>query len=127
MGTHKIRDLRKAHKIALDRGKDELAEKIVELITAKLADPQMEDELVVVPTGQLFIEALPGKHALLEDFKLKHRALDVEKVREEVREAQIENLRKSARILSGDYEDADVDKRIEVIKGEEQIVIDTNN
>ncbi|WP_109435642.1 hypothetical protein [Aquimarina sp. AU119] len=114
MGTHTIRDLRKAHKIALNKGKDELAEKIAELITAKLSDPQVDDELVVVPTGQLFIEALPGKHALLEDFKLKHRAMDVLKVQEEVREAQIENLRKSARVLDDKLDDPDIDKIIKI-------------
>ncbi|WP_298901456.1 hypothetical protein [uncultured Psychroserpens sp.] len=114
-GNYKIEELRKAYKLLEKSGKfKELAEQIKELITAKLADPQMKDELVVVPTGQLFIEALPGKHALLEDFKLKHRAMDVLKVKEEVREAQIENLRKSARILDKEYNDPLNDKRINI-------------
>ena len=114
-GNYKIEELRKAYKLIENNDRfKELAEQIKELITAKLADPQMKDELVIVPTGQLFIEALPGKHALLEDFKLKHRTMDVLKVKEEIREAQIENLRKSARILAKDYEDADIDKIIKV-------------
>ena len=33
----------------------------------------VSDELIV-PTGQLYIEALPGAHPLLETFKLEHRA-----------------------------------------------------
>ncbi len=92
----------------------ELAERVSEILTARLANPVIKDETIVVPTGQLYIEALPGKHALLEDFKLKHRAMDVLKVQEEVREAQIENLRKSARVLNKDYEDGDIEKIIKV-------------
>jgi hypothetical protein len=118
-----LRQLEEAyHKLEHDPDRQELREQLGELITAKLTQPIRDEEIVVVPTGQLFIEALPGKHALLEDFKLKHRALDVEKVREELREKQLENLRKSARLLKGDYEDGDIDKRIEIL-GENDLSI----
>jgi hypothetical protein len=86
-----------------------------------LQSPRRDHEEIIVPTGELFIEALPGAHPLLEDFKLKHRALDVEKVRAEVQRQQIENLRLSARILGGDLQDPDVDKRI-VIDGASPVV-----
>lgn len=104
----------------------DLKDKIVEIITARKANPVIKDETIVVPTGQLFIEALPGKHALLEDFKLKHRAMDVLKVQEEVREAQIENLRRSARILNDDYEDGDIDKKINIEGTNSNLNIETD-
>ncbi|MCB1761729.1 MAG: hypothetical protein KDI27_01150 [Gammaproteobacteria bacterium] len=83
---------------------------------------------LVVPTGSLFIVALPGTHALLEDFKLMHRALDVKKVQAEVREAELENIRAAARLLvfedtPGMLDDPDIDKLI-MVKGDKAIDID---
>ena len=51
------------------------------------------DQMVIVPSNSLYIEALPGTHPLLEDFKLIHRAIDVKKVQAEARHAELENLR----------------------------------
>ncbi|MFL5864262.1 MAG: hypothetical protein ACJ780_26420 [Solirubrobacteraceae bacterium] len=74
------------------------------------------EQMVIVPSDQLYIEALPGTHPILEDFKLMHRALDVKKVQEEVRHAELENLRLAARLANGEYGDPDVEKKI-VIEG----------
>ena len=74
------------------------------------------EHMVIVPSDQLYIEALPGTHPILEDFKLMHRALDVKKVQAEVRHAELENLRLAARLGSGEYGDPDVEKKI-VIEG----------
>lgn len=73
--------------------------------------------MVIIPSGQLYIEALPGTHPLLEDFKLIHRALDVKKVQAEVRRAELENLRLAARLASGEYGDPDVEKKIVIERG----------
>ncbi|MEM7663403.1 MAG: hypothetical protein AAF292_14245 [Pseudomonadota bacterium] len=102
-------------------------EAIKGVVQARLTSPRLEDELVVVPTGQLFIEALKGEHALLEDFKRKHRALDVLKVNEEVREMQLENLRRAARLVgdSPNLDDPDVDKNIH-INSPQDISVDTD-
>jgi hypothetical protein len=81
-----------------------------------LQSPRREYEEIIVPTGELFIEALPGAHPLLEDFKLRHRAMDVEKVRAEVQRQQLENLRLAARLLGGDLEDPEIDRKV-VIEG----------
>lgn len=91
---------------------------INQLVKDLLTSPRMEDDLIVVPTGQLFIEALKGEHALLENFKELHRQLDVEKVREEVRSAQLENLRKAMRLAQDEplMDDPDVEDKI-VIEG----------
>ena len=85
-------------------------------IRRRLETPRKESELVVVPTGSTYIEALPGKHPILEDFKLAHRALDVKKVQAEVRNAELENIRLAARLLEGEREDPEIDRKI-VIEG----------
>jgi hypothetical protein len=74
----------------------------------------LEPETVVVPTDSLFIEALPGSHPLLEDFKLVHRALDVKKVQAEVRRQELENIRLASRLAAGDREDPDIDTNIQI-------------
>jgi len=74
-------------------------------------------EDIVVPTDSLYIEALPGKHPLLEDFKLKHRLMDVQKVQAEVRKMELENLRYAARILDSQLDDPDTEKKVIVGEG----------
>ncbi len=85
-------------------------------IRTKLTSPYRKKETIVVPTESLFIEALPGKHPLLEDFKLLHRAIDVKKVKSEYRENELEILRKASRLLEGKNDD-EIAKKI-VIKSD---------
>jgi hypothetical protein len=87
-----------------------------------LQSPRRDYEEIIVPTGELFIEALPGAHPLLEDFKLRHRAMDVEKVRAEVQRQQLENLRLAARLLAGELEDPEIEKKI-VIHGQNAVIV----
>jgi hypothetical protein len=95
-----------------------------EEVMLRLLSDQTE-QMVIVPSDQLYIEALPGTHPILEDFKLIHRALDVKKVQAEVRHAELENLRLAARLANGEYGDPDVEKKI-VIEGGGTPVINTN-
>jgi hypothetical protein len=74
-------------------------------------------EMVIVPSNSLYIEALPGTHPLLEDFKLIHRAIDVKKAQAEARHAELENLRLGARLMQGEYGDPDIDKVVVVENG----------
>jgi hypothetical protein len=87
-----------------------------EEVMLRLLSDQTE-QMVIVPSGQLYIEALPGTHPILEDFKLIHRALDVKKVQAEVRHAELENLRLAARLANGEYGDPDIEKKIIVETG----------
>ncbi|MCB0196733.1 MAG: hypothetical protein KDJ65_32575 [Anaerolineae bacterium] len=96
-----------------------------DLFIKKLMDPYPEKETIIVPTDSLYIEALPGKHPILEDFKLIHRAVDVKKVQAEVRHDELENVRLAARVLKGEYEDPDIDKKI-VVDGQPLIDIPIN-
>jgi hypothetical protein len=100
----------------------ELQERLRRQYLKLLQSPRREYEEIIVPTGELFIEALPGAHPLLEDFKLRHRAMDVEKVRAEVQGLRLENLRLGARLLDGKLDDPVIDKRV-VIEGSNQPVI----
>jgi hypothetical protein len=84
------------------------------LLVERLQSARTDDDLVVVPTTSLYVEALVGTHPLLEDFKLLHRALDVKKVQAEVRHAELENVRLTARVLKGKDEDPDIEKKIVV-------------
>jgi hypothetical protein len=80
---------------------------------------------IIVPTGQLFIEALPGTHPLLEDFKLLHRVEDVRKVRAEVRHAELENLRLAGRVLEDKLEDPYNGRRV-LIEGNAGVAVTSN-
>jgi len=83
----------------------------------KLGEARPSSDEVIVPSGQLFIEALPGRHPLLEDFKLRHRQEDLRKVRAEVRHAELENLRLAARLVAGERDDPEIERRILVDRG----------
>ncbi|MEW8393795.1 MAG: hypothetical protein AB2651_18595 [Candidatus Thiodiazotropha sp.] len=82
-------------------------------------------ETIVLPSEHLFIEALPGKHAVLEDFKLQHRGIDVQKAKVELRQGEIDALRRAGRIVEKDYEDPDADQRI-VIDGRPGLNLNLN-
>lgn len=98
---------------------DRLTEQFKRLLSA----PRRTEDEITVPTGSLYIEALPGAHPILEDFKLMHRAIDVKKVQAEVRKLEMENIRYAARILSNEREDPDIDKKI-IVEGDQVPVLD---
>jgi hypothetical protein len=106
---------------------DEHREDLKKLLVQRLESARTDDDLVVVPTASLYVEALVGTHPLLEDFKLLHRALDVKKVQAEVRHAELENVRLTARALKGKDEDPDIEKKIVVqTNGAPNVEIDAN-
>ncbi|MFN3590914.1 MAG: hypothetical protein ACK4TG_01855 [Thermaurantiacus sp.] len=83
-------------------------------------------DIVTVPTGELFIEALPGTHPVLEDFKLRHRAADAAKAEAEARSAAIETLRRARRLMDGDTASPSVDRLIKVEGANPTISIDSD-
>ncbi len=92
-----------------------------------LASPLRNGDEIVVPSGGLFIESLVDPNPILEDFKLKHRELDVYKVQEEVRHAGLENLRLVSRLLNAERSDPDIDKKIVVEGGGVTPGLDVDN
>ena len=93
----------------------------MEVYKLLINSPGVEGEEIIVPTTSLFIEALPGVHPVLEDFKLFHRAIDVKKVQADVRAIELENLRLASRLIEGEREDPTIEKKI-VIEGGQTIV-----
>ena len=76
--------------------KDELKEWLEKL----LATPLRNGDEIIVPTGSFFIEALVDENPILENFKLKHREVDVFKVLEDVRRAGARRTYVSPRVCS---------------------------
>jgi hypothetical protein len=58
----------------------------------------------VLPTGQVFMEALKGATTLLEPFKLVHRGLDVLSAEEDVRARRLDALRRARKVARSDLE-----------------------
>jgi hypothetical protein len=96
-------------------------QQIFEEIMYRLLSSQ-NPEMVIVPSSSLYIEALPGTHPLLEDFKLIHRAIDVKKAQAEARHAELENLRLAARLSNNELGDPDIDKVVVVGSGQKVTV-----
>lgn len=95
-------------------------------LLASLSDAD-QDEVeteITVPTNMLYIEALPGTHPVLENFKLAHRQLDARKVFTEIQREEIENIRRKARLLKMQLDDADIDKIIRVDGAQSMISVD---
>jgi hypothetical protein len=96
-------------------GDERHQEALEEMARRLLSDDK--PEMVIVPSNSLYIEALPGTHPLLEDFKLIHRAIDVKKAQADLRHAELENLRLAARLANGELGDPDIDKVVVVGTG----------
>jgi hypothetical protein len=101
---------------------EKLRPELQKLYQIILSNPQRDDDVLIVPTNSLFIEALPAEHTLLERFKLDHRMIDVKKAQAEAREKELDNVRMAARILSGERGDPHVDKKI-LIEGGANFVV----
>jgi hypothetical protein len=105
-----LRDRLTAEQFALVR--DELRAQYERLI----ASPRRNGDVVTIPTGSLFIEALPATASLIERFKAIHRAVDVKKAQADVRHAEIRNLWLVDRLLHDEREDPEIDKKV-IIEG----------
>ena len=94
-------------------------EALLALVRRRLREPRSDSDVVVVPTGQLYMDALIGSHPLLESFKLLHRGFDAAQARAQLRREELDNLRRAARLLAAEplLDDPDVDRRIVVDTG----------
>lgn len=99
---------------------------IAEWLMKALREAHRISQEITIPTGEVFIEALPGKHPILEDYKLAHRAHDAALAGVQVKQAEVELLRRAMRLRDGDYSDADVDKYIRIDGEADRITINTD-
>jgi hypothetical protein len=123
--AHYSRCLLKEHRKAEDLTESQykaLETQLTKQYERIVSSPRRVSDEIIVPTNSLFIEALPGKHPLLEDFKLEHRHMDVEKAREETRKMKLESLRYAARILDNSLDDPEIERQI-VINGSSNGVV----
>ena len=104
---------------------DKMREDLKAWLSQILSSPLRNGDEIVVPTGSVFIQSLVDPNPQLEDFKLKHRELDVYKVQEEVRRAGLENIRLAARLINKEREDPDIEKKI-VLQGAATPTIDVD-
>jgi hypothetical protein len=66
---------------------------------------------IVVPLDAMYIEALPGAHPILENFKLLHRQIDAADAQENLSLKKMEKLRYVQRLLADELEDPSVTAR----------------
>lgn len=88
-----------------------------------VSNPRFANDRVIVPTTSLYIEALPGAHPLLEDFKLAHRMIDVKKAETETAKQKMEILRYAARILGGELDDPEIERQVRIDGNSGHIVV----
>jgi hypothetical protein len=126
MGQYSLDELQSFATCLFQHDKEEFnkyKDQLKKIMIDRLTSSRKDSELVIVPTKSLYIEALVGTHPLLEDFKLIHRALDVKKVQAEVRHAELENIRLAARVLKGNDEDPEIEKKIVIEGSNKEIVV----
>jgi hypothetical protein len=86
--------------------------KLLGTLERRLDNARRDSEEIVIPTGSLFIELLPGAHSAMEQFKRQHRAVDVADAVADVITKRLEHLRVAARIASDKLADPTTEKVI---------------
>jgi len=105
--------------------RDNVVGQVQAILAERLSRSTDEAERVILPTGQLFIEALPGANPVLEPFKQTHRALDVAGANSDVLAGDLDRLRLTLRLVRGEMDDPDVDRQI-VVRGTENVDVETS-
>lgn len=75
-----------------------------------LSDPQPSSSVVVVPSDSLYAELLTSGTSLIDPYMRESRSLDVAKSRAEIRGAELENLRRAARLEDAQLADPTMDE-----------------
>ncbi|MBB3020799.1 hypothetical protein FHR70_003887 [Microvirga lupini] len=76
----------------------------------KLLQSSRRDEDIVIPCEDgLYIEALPGTHSVMEQFKQLHRIIDVKSAQADLRTKELNNIRRAEMILNEDLADPDIE------------------
>ena len=104
---------------------DDEQEAMDRILALRFGGQGRETETIVMPTGNLYMEALVGSHTLLEPFKLAHRGYDAARAREGLRKDGLENLRLASRLLQDEplLDDPDAETKIEV-SGKDNVDVD---
>lgn len=84
--------------------------KVMAALERRLDKARPDSEEIVIPTGSLFIELLPGEYSAMEAFKRQHRAVDVADAVADVITKRLEHLRVAARIAADKLGDPTTEK-----------------
>lgn len=68
----------------------------------------------LLETNNIVLDLIPGTGSVLEEFKLKHRKIDVEKAEEEKKKMMLENERRQSLLDAKQYGDPDIEKVVVV-------------
>jgi len=101
-----------AFRSGLNPERDETRKRMTAWLLRILESPRKVSAEIIIPRGQLYIEALTGALPLLDEFKLQHRKIDVENTRGEAVQAQLKAIRYVARITTGELTDPEVQTQI---------------
>jgi hypothetical protein len=101
---------------------EQIREQLTEQYQQILTNPRPNGDEITVSTDSLFVELMPSAHSSIENYKRESRKLDVKKQQAEVRRMELESVRYAARLLAGEHEDPDIERKI-VVEGVTQDVI----
>ena len=105
---------------------DELRPALKEQYERLLTATRRSDDVVVIPTGSLFIEAIPATETLLEPHLRQQRMMELKQKQEQHRGQALESVRLASRLLADEREDPNIDKRI-LVEGRPGVVVDPEN
>jgi hypothetical protein len=88
-----------------EKRKPELREALKKLLQAS----RREEDIVIPCEDGLYIEALPGAHSVMEQFKQLHRIIDVKSAQADLRGKELNNIRRAEMILQEDLADPDIE------------------
>jgi hypothetical protein len=74
-----------------------------------LTSPHRNGEEITIPSNGVYMQLLVDPGKALEEYKEAHRLMDVLKVREDVRTAAIDNVRRAKMVLANQLEDPNVE------------------
>jgi hypothetical protein len=100
-----------------------LRPQLLEMYRKLLSTPLRNGEILTIPTTSLFIEALVANLSLIEKFKEQHRIMDVKMVQAQVRQRELDNLRYAARLLAGEHEDPEIERKIVIEGGAANVIV----
>jgi hypothetical protein len=101
---------------------DQIKEQLTEQYQQILTNPRPNGDEITVPTDSLFIELMPSTASNIEEYKRSSRKLDIKKQQAEVRRMELESVRYAARLLAGEHEDPDVERKI-VVEGAKDVIV----
>ena len=88
---------------------DEVKPELRATLRKLLQSSRREEDIVIPCEDGLYIEALPGAHSVMEQFKQLHRIIDVKTAQADLRGKELNNIRRAELILQENLADPDIE------------------